>query len=353
MKCDQRSGGGVHQCDPEQEARQHEVGARDRERARQRPQQNRERDEVRDLVDQQDREIVDAVGRAGAVRAAVDEPVDVLGNTLVGVVGLPGDETDPVVIMVREPARHEMVGQPAPPADHQHHLGEEFEHRHRDVDEGPGRKDEQELAPELRRIARLDGVEPVAIEEAQPQQDADLGLIEQHEKDHHRDRDAPLERGEAPERPDARLAGLLGVEVTVGDAHDLLDRRGMRHHAADNGEDRDRQRQRVGRQIVRIGGGPDAAPAGHDCQPENDGLDREDADENLEEARYPGGPIGRAGAQQRHDAKRQARYVPVDGGLHQREKTEQGDADAECFHGLFPSATAEFGSAPNTADRRK
>ncbi len=101
---DQRPGGRVEQRDPEQKAGQRDIGAGQRERLRQAPQHDGERDERRDGRDQQDREVVKPVGLARTVVAAVDETINVLGDALIGVVGLPSDQADPVMIVPGEPA---------------------------------------------------------------------------------------------------------------------------------------------------------------------------------------------------------------------------------------------------------
>ena len=139
-----------------------------------------------------------------------------------------------------------MVGQPPPPADDEHRLHEEFDDRDRHINEGPRREDEQELLPERGLVAVLNGIEPVAVEEVQPHHDADLGLIDQHEENDHRDGDAPLQCRIRAKRPDARPSGLIGIEVLVGDPHDLADGIELRHRIDEDREDRDRQRQRSG-----------------------------------------------------------------------------------------------------------
>ena len=55
-------------------------------------------------------------------------------------VGLPGDKTDPVMVVARKPTRHKMVSQPSPPADDEHRLGKEFNDRRRYIQEGNGVK---------------------------------------------------------------------------------------------------------------------------------------------------------------------------------------------------------------------
>ena len=333
---DQCSCRGIDHRNPEQEARHGDIGARKRERARQVPQQDRERHERGYVRDQLDGEVVDAVAIVRAVVAAVDEPVDILGDALIGVVGLAGDQADPVVVVGGEPARDEMIGEAAPPADHQHCLGEEFDHRHRDVGERPGREDEEELLPEDGAVARLDSVEPVAVEEAQPQQRADLGLVQQHEKHHHGGGDGPLAGGEAGGWPDARLRDLIGLEIAVGDAHDLPHGGPMCGGVDQDGEDRDRQRQRVGRQIGFVDR-PQPGPAGQHRETGQDGLGGEDPDENLEEARDRGGTIRRVGAYERDDAEQRVPGVCLQCGLHQRQKAKECNGEAQCFHDVFRS----------------
>ncbi len=172
---------------------------------------------------------------------------------MIRVVGLPGDQTDPVMVVARKPARHEVVGQPASPADNQHVLYEKLDHGHRHVNKCPWREDEHQLIPERRFVATFDGIKPGAIEEVEPHQNADLGLIDDDEKHHHGDGDQPLRAGVDREGPDACLRAVVGVEVAIGDPRDLFDRRQLRHRIDQDRENRHRERQRISAPLPRPG----------------------------------------------------------------------------------------------------
>ncbi len=83
-------------------------------------------------------------------------------------------------------------------------------------------------------IVVLDSVEQVAVEEVEPQDDADLCLIDEDEKNNHRCADPPLQCGEVTKRPDAGPTGFFGVKVAVGDPHDLLDHAELCHQVDQN-----------------------------------------------------------------------------------------------------------------------
>src|SRR6476660_4151440 len=117
-----------------------------------------------------------------------------------------------------------MVSQPLPPADNEHRLHKEFNDRRRHIHEGERRKDKQKLMPECSCIMVLNGIEQVAIEEAEPHGDADLSLIDQHEENDHCHTDAPLWCCERTERPAASSPGVFGVDITVGAPRDLATR---------------------------------------------------------------------------------------------------------------------------------
>ncbi len=238
------------------------------------------------------------------------------------------------MVVRSEPARNEMVGEPGPPADHQHRLHEEFDDGHRHEGERVGREDEQELLPEHGLVAVLDGVEPGAIEEIQPHGDGDLGLIDEDEKNDHRDRDASLRRAVGGKRPDAGARGFVGVEVAVGDAHDLSDRRELRHSVDENREDRDGKRQRLRRLLLPESARPESGARSDDGKSEHQGFDREDADENFQEARYAGRAVGRDRADEGDCAEERGGEVHLQQGLHERRKAEQREGDAQGSHGL-------------------
>ncbi len=126
--------------------------------------------------------------------------------------------------------------------------------------------------PERGGVLVLQGIEQVAVEEGYPDRDTDLGLIDEDQKDHHGDRDAALRGGERPEWPDARLGAVGGIKEAVGDPGDLPHDLDPRHQVDQDGEDRDGQGQRFGRQILREVGRPQLHPAGEHRQAEHDGF---------------------------------------------------------------------------------
>ena len=113
----------------------------------------------------------------------------------------------------------------------------------------PEAEDRQQQRPECCRVLLLYGVEPVAIEEGQPHGDADLSLIDEHQHHNHGDGDGALAGGEARQRPDARLAKVMLVEIEIGDWGHLLHDGNARDEVDDDGEDGDRHRHAFGRRI--------------------------------------------------------------------------------------------------------
>ncbi len=171
----------------------------------------------------------------------------------------------------------------------------------------------------------------------QPHGDGDLGLIDEDEKNDHRHGDASLRRAIGRKRPDAGARGLTGVEVTVGDARDLSDRRKLRHHIDQNREDRDGERQRLRRPLLPKSARPESCARSDDGNPEHQRFDREDADENLEKARYAGRAVGRNRADEGDQPKHRGGEVHLQRGLHERRNAEQRNEDAQWSHGLSRS----------------
>ncbi|WGR94936.1 hypothetical protein MTX20_12760 [Bradyrhizobium sp. ISRA435] len=153
------------------------------------------------------------------------------------------------------------------------------------------------------------------------------------------DGDAPLGRIERAKRPDTRRRQFGGIEIAVGDLHDLAHRSELRHDVDDDRENRQRQRQRVRRQIVGIRGGPQAALTGNHDESSNHRLGREDADEDLEKGRYPGRTESCQSADQDHRSEKRIGRRLFNCGLKQRDKASQGEADAQWFHGGFSKSS--------------
>src|SRR5260370_36767251 len=123
--------------------------------------------------------------------------------------------------MATQPVLDKMLGEPAPPANDQHRLHDELDHRAGDEDEGPGREHEQEKTPERGFVLVLDGIEQVTAKEAEPDVDADLNLVDEDQEHYHADRDAPFEGRVGGKRPDARLAVLGRLVIEVCNTGDL------------------------------------------------------------------------------------------------------------------------------------
>ena len=243
-----------------------------------------------------------------------------------------------------------MIGQPSAPAQHQHLLHEQFDNRHTHQKKSVRREHEQKLFPEHGFVALLNGVEPGAIEEIQPYRDGNLGLIDDDEEHDHRRGDAPLQRLVSGKRPDAGTRHFAGVEIAVGDAHDLFDGAQPRHGIDKDREDRDRERQRFRRQFRGKIFRPQTGAGDHNRKPEDDGLNRKDADENLEKTRYRDRTKRREGGNQRDDAKYGHPAIHLSYGLDQRNKAEQGDGNAQRFHRSVPNLAGK--DSHNTQPRR-
>src|SRR5271168_2603370 len=105
------------------------------------------------------------------------------------------------------------------------------------------------------------------------------------------------------EGPDACSAGFFGVEVAIGDPHDLSYQAELRYHVDKDREDRDRQWQRFRWQILSIISWPKPGPASQHGKTEDDCLGRKDANEYLEKARYRRRAEGRGSAEQDDNAE--------------------------------------------------
>ena len=140
------------------------------QRARERPENGHEGDQRHRGPQTADRE----------PEAPRDEEPNVVGDALVGVVALTSRELHPVVGVVGQPGAKIPLGEPAPPADHEHLVEVELVDGHHDVrDREPG--EANDLADEdccvlvLQRV--VEGVVP-AVDE-----DVDVNQA-QRERDH-------------------------------------------------------------------------------------------------------------------------------------------------------------------------
>ncbi len=282
---DPRAGRGIDQRHPEQQAGESEIRARKSEMGGKAPQQYGEGDQRRQGRDQHDGIVVDAKSVCVAVRrAAVDEARDVLGNTLVGVVGNPAEEGHAIMRVPAHPMRNVEFRQPAPPADDEIGGDDIFDHQRGDIDEGPGHEHPEQKLPELRAVFRLDGVEEIAVEEIQPHGDRHFRLVDQDEKDHHAGRQIPLDGPEA-ERAVRGDGPVVGAEIAIGDAGHGAHPLEMRRGEDQDGENRHRQRQsrRKARPFPHFR--PIAEARGEIAEAENNGLDREERQEDFQEPR--------------------------------------------------------------------
>src|SRR5262245_12507813 len=125
------------------------------------------------------------------------------------------------MVVARQPARHEMVSQPSPPADDEHRLRKEFNNGRRHIHKSKRREDKQQLMPECSCIVVLNCIEQVAIEEVESNNDANLSLIDQHEENDDRRAEPPLRCRKWTKGPDAKAVNFISIEILVGDPHDL------------------------------------------------------------------------------------------------------------------------------------
>jgi hypothetical protein len=111
------------------------------------------------------------------------------------------------------------------PADAQDVLQPDLEDRHSHVDGGQRHEDPQELIPEGARVLRLQGVEPVAREEAEAHIERHLSEIERDEARQEDCADRSFRGANPSDERETHLAGHAGFEVAVGNLHDRADDR--------------------------------------------------------------------------------------------------------------------------------
>ena len=170
---------GVDQRCPDQITRDVVVLRPDHQRRgrRQVPQDHHEGNQRDDRAEQRDAD----------VQRRIDEHADVVGDALVGIVGLVALEAHAVMGALPEPAAEIAVGQPAPPSDLQPLL--EVKLIDGGDDEGGGEDAEHaelgnEDVPILVLQRRIEGVVPGVELDVQPD-------LEQLERDHRDQQDAP------------------------------------------------------------------------------------------------------------------------------------------------------------------
>ena len=180
-----------------------------RGRRRQRPQDDGEGAERHDRIQQAEPDRQDA----HAVRSAVDEQPDVLGDTLVGVVGGVAQKLHAIVIGAGQPVIQICPRHPAPPADLQPLI--EIELIDGEQDEGPRQHAKiTELIDEGVPIPVLQGVVEFVVPLVDQNGDAD---DRQFDGDH---------RGEQ----DAAGPALFGAEIGAGQSPDDGERRDDASH---------------------------------------------------------------------------------------------------------------------------
>ena len=110
------------------------------------------------------------------------EEVQVLGDALVGVVGLTRHELHPVVGAIGQPGAEVAVGQPAPPADLQHLVEVELVHGQED-EHGDEPRDPDELREKGRLVLFLQRVEKGVVPLIEEHIDVDHAEREEHDGD--------------------------------------------------------------------------------------------------------------------------------------------------------------------------
>jgi hypothetical protein len=177
--------------------------------------------------------------------------------------------------------------------------------------------------PEGGLVLVLDGVEPVPVEEREPDVDRHLSLVEHDERDEDAGREAALHHAERAERPEADVADRVRLEERVGDAGDGADDRDEGDQVDEDAEDADRDWQARRRHEIGEAGRPQPAPPGEVYQAEHDVLDRENGREDAQEGRDSGR------AERRDGEKRADGREPDDAGV-----AEPGsDGQAQKRHG--------------------
>src|SRR5215469_4470119 len=144
------------QSRPERQSGDSEIGSRDSEVDRDRPKDDRERYECRYRRQQADREGV----------SRIQKIADVLGYSLIGIVGSLPDERRTIEAAIIEPQTIIPLAHPTSPANLEHGLGVIFNQAADNRDRRPEAKHPEQQRPERGRVLVLDRVEPIPIEEA-------------------------------------------------------------------------------------------------------------------------------------------------------------------------------------------
>ena len=330
----ERSAERVNQRRPEQPSRQHDaLGDGEGELRGKTPQENGIGNDGTQRGDQQNGEGINAV----AFLAPVDEAVHVLGDALVGIVRGRSRQRHRVMPVPANPAVDIVLGEPAAPAQNEVRLNDIFGDRRGDIDERQGREAEQKLGPKHAGVHLLQRVVIVAADEGERDGDADYSLIEQHQDDDRDDGDERFGRPEGWKRPDAHFARGVAVEIQIGDPRHLQDDGAARNEIYENRKHRDRQGHCFGQRIVLQGRGPmildldEIKDAEHNC------FGREDADENLQKARYFGRAPRGVSAEQRSRRQQKSLRVIFMHPRDEREKREKCDR-----HGQFSHVCLQF-----------
>ena len=329
---DPRTEAGVDERHPEQESGHGDIGAGNGEIGREIKQDDGKGNERAQCGNQKNRIGVDAVA-AGI--AAVEEAIDVLRDTLIGIVEIAAAQAHAVMGCAVEPMADVEMGQPAAPADDQHRLHDIFEHRSGDIDRRPEQEDREKQRPERFRVLGLDRIEPIAVEEGKTHVDRDLGLVDQDQEGDHGAGEAVFRGAEGRQGPNMRHRRFVGFEKTVGDAGHRADDRHMRNRIDEDGEEADRDRQALRQHVFLQRRRPKAELAQEHADSKQNELDRKDSDEDFEKARDRLRSIGRKSTDEADRSQKQRRRVIGRYAAQpERDQAENSNEKAQNFHVL-------------------
>ncbi len=133
--------------------------------------------------------------------------------------------------------------------------------------------------------------------------DADFGLVDEDEKDHHRGRDFALQAVERWKRPDPRCRHIARIEVAVGDSHHVADKRYEGNQVNRDRKKRDRQRQAFGNGIICPTRRPEMQSRDEAEHAEGDDFNGENRDENFQITRNMLRLVSRVRAKQGRDGE--------------------------------------------------
>jgi hypothetical protein len=141
----------------------------------------------------------------------------------------------------------------------------------------------EQQRPEYRRVLVLYRVEPISIEKAQTNVDANLKLVDDDKRDDKQTDKSPFGHGTCGEAGNLQVPSVSGREIRVGEAGNLTDDRDERDQVDEQSEDRHSDRKARGRRCFREAFRPPARLHRNIGEPSHDIFDSENCREDAQE----------------------------------------------------------------------